>query len=92
MHLQPLKKCSYNVHTFKKINIHACDETGNQQGQHQHLKHSHQQLSREGEEFHITIRHVVRPQGKSQDYACSEHQMWDKEKSKFYKNDSSFLC
>lgn len=59
----------------KKIKFHTCDETGNQQGQHQHLKHSHQQLSREGEELDIAVGHLIRPQGKSQDYACINNQM-----------------
>lgn len=63
--------------------IHTCDETGNQQRQNQHLEHSHQQFSRKGEELDVSIRHVITPQAKPQDYACSEHEMWSKETQNF---------
>lgn len=53
-------------------NFHTCDKTGDQQGQHQHLEHSHQQLSREGEELDIAVGHVVGTQGETQDYTYSE--------------------
>lgn len=63
---------------LKRPDVHTCDEAGDQQGQHEHLKHSHQQFSGEREELDFTVRHVVRPQGESQDYACSEHHMWQR--------------
>lgn len=49
------------------LNIHTCDKTGNQQGQHQHLEHSHQQLPREGEELHFAVGHLVGTQAEAQD-------------------------
>lgn len=50
---------------------YTCDKAGHQQRKHQHLKHPHQQLSGKGEEDHVTVGHVVTPQTKSQDDACS---------------------
>lgn len=57
---------------FIWTHVYTCDKTGHQQRKHQHLKHPHQQLSREGEEDHITVGHVVAPQAESQDDACGE--------------------
>lgn len=65
---------------------YTCNKTGHQQRKHQHLKHPHQQLSGEGEEGHITIRHVVTPQAESQDDAWGEGDRWANTRSDFCKN------
>lgn len=47
----------------------TCDEAGDQQGQHQHLEHPHEQLPREGEVLHLSVGHLIGPQGEAQYYA-----------------------
>lgn len=50
------------------VSLHTCDEAGDQQGQDQHLEHSHEQFPWEGEVLHLAVRQVERAHGKAQDY------------------------
>ena len=71
---------------YRRKKSYTCYKTGDQQRKNQHLKHPHQQLSREGEEGHIMVGHLVAPQAKSQDDACGEGDRWAHTRSDFDKN------
>lgn len=42
----------------------TCDQAGDNEGQHQHLQHSHEQLTREREVLDLTVGELVRAQSK----------------------------
>lgn len=78
-HFQLVFSCQINTHPlsdpaccYTKLLYNTCDKTRDKQWQHQHLEHSHQQLSRKGEVLHFTVRQFVWTQRKSEDYTCRE--------------------
>ena len=54
------------------FSLRTCDEAGDQQGQDQHLEHSHEQFPREGEVFHLAVGQFVWAHGEAQDYTWKE--------------------
>lgn len=49
----------------------TCDQTGDDERQHQHLQHPHEQLSRERQILDLPRGEFSGPYGEAQDYACT---------------------
>lgn len=46
----------------------TCDQTGDDEGQHQHLQHPHEQLSRKGKVLDLSQGQFVGAQAKAKDH------------------------